>query len=541
MSSVKKLNPVFDRQIRIETHNLFIPKDASILAQQCGNYFQTGRYEEGIKLARQVDDFDHNAVAHRQVALGLAYKHEYVEARKYFTASMSLSADPHIWANCTANMGTTFLEEWELDYAEHMYEEALGYDPENIFGLLGRLAVACQRRDMNALKYAAAQLVDRISDWYENHIIVPTLLQDRSFRFLRRNPNVFNQIFGINLKTLTRKYNHDLATNKDKQHEIQKDIYYKNMHIVENELQSREFSVRRKMVKILEEVGSSEAIRILGKACFNEDFLVRQQAVEALSRIKNSQAIEALVEALSKNHTTIKRKIIRCLGKFENDQVIQVLTNTCTDDDPVIRREVGTALGLIDDLKVILALSSLCLHENRDIRKKVLDVVEALNNPKAIVNLIMILEQMKDSEAIEVFIFAMTSRSPILRNTVVETLEKSGSPLALRALVFVLSHGDNSVRERAVIALTKYHDKQAITGLAIALTDDDFGIRRLAAQAISGKLNAEDVQELYEKIPELANKDFQSKLVAFEALTLSTSHRAARRQALWDQVRGDGG
>src|SRR5215471_9580081 len=107
MSAQYPMDPLFERQIRVETHVLDIPPNANDLAQQCGKLFQEGRYEEGIALAQRVENYENDATAQRQLGLGLAYMHKYDKARKHFLHGAHLSKDRTHQANCFANIGTT--------------------------------------------------------------------------------------------------------------------------------------------------------------------------------------------------------------------------------------------------------------------------------------------------------------------------------------------------------------------------------------------------------------------------------------------------
>ncbi len=205
MSFKHPLNPNLNYQIRMETHHLHIPATSNGLARQCGEFYQNGEYDKGIQLAQSLQNFEDNSVALRQIALGLAYMGEYPKSRRYFELSSNLSSDPHIWANCTANIGTTFFEEWDLVRAQETYEEALEYESHNEFGLLGCIAVACQRRISASLEFAAWNLVERLPCWEYNDLIITTLVRDRSFRFLRENIDLFIGVFGLSPQFLTTK------------------------------------------------------------------------------------------------------------------------------------------------------------------------------------------------------------------------------------------------------------------------------------------------------------------------------------------------
>jgi Tfp pilus assembly protein PilF len=203
------------QQIRVETHDLHIPDKASELARQCGELFCAGQYEEGLALARRVDDFVTNAVAQRQVGLGLAYLGQYEEARQHLQRGIQLEPDVHTRANGLANIGTTFLEEWDLKRAEEMYRQALEIDPANPFGLLGCLAVACQREHISAVESAAQQLAARCPDWHDRDLMVSTLVRDRSFHFLREHATVFARVFGLTPDELALKRIREAACQAD--------------------------------------------------------------------------------------------------------------------------------------------------------------------------------------------------------------------------------------------------------------------------------------------------------------------------------------
>ena len=198
----------FERQIQTDTHDLYIPNNASELAKECGQLFKQGRFEEGMHRARRVTDFDANAIAQRQVAIGHSYMGNYPRARRHFYDSLALTPEreTETRANCMANIGTTFLEEWDLDNAQKMYDQALQIDPRNVFGLLGCVAVACQHTCIDQLEYTLWMLIDRRSDWKTEGLIVQTLLRDRSFRFLREQRVLFESILGLDPETLAKQY-----------------------------------------------------------------------------------------------------------------------------------------------------------------------------------------------------------------------------------------------------------------------------------------------------------------------------------------------
>lgn len=194
MTAAYPMNPHLAQRLRIETRTLYRLDHPSDLARRCGELFQKSQYEEGIKIAQSVDDYETNAIAQCQVGLGYAYLRQYEVARRLLTAGIQLSTSPQVQASYTAMIGTTFLEEQALERAEAMYRQALHIDPANVGGALGSLAVACHHKDSKAMSRALQKLIEQHPDWSTNQSIVSTLRHDRLFRFLRDSAEVFESI-----------------------------------------------------------------------------------------------------------------------------------------------------------------------------------------------------------------------------------------------------------------------------------------------------------------------------------------------------------
>jgi HEAT repeat protein/Tfp pilus assembly protein PilF len=441
-------------RIRIESHDLHIPENASDLAKQCGSLFREGQYEKGIALARSVPDFERNAVAQRQVGLGLAYMGEYLEARKHFQQGAQLSTEPHIWANCAANTGTTFLEEYDLDRAEQMYKEALEIEPDNKFGLLGCITVACQRRDRDALERAVWILVERCQDWSTSDLIVSTLVRDRSFRFLRENMSLFKQVFGATVNELALER---VTSPEDCEEKEAPEIKINDVDSITSRIQE---------VKSLGPIGTPEALHLLAVFCTDQEPFVRQEAAMALGRIGTPEALHLLVAL-------------------------------CTDQEPFVRQEAAMALGRIGTPEALHLLVALCTDQDSLNKGRTAEFFDKIDNPEAIIAIAKSLEGYSIPQAVEVLCIALTSQNPLVRQKVTELLEQSGGPQAIEAFIRVLTDSEDSIaRNRAVEALARHNTLEAIEGLAVALSDKNSNVKLKATEALSRKRLPPEISNL---------------------------------------------
>jgi tetratricopeptide (TPR) repeat protein len=423
-------------RIRIESHDLHIPENASDLAKQCGSLFREGQYEKGIALARSVPDFERNAVAQRQVGLGLAYMGEYLEARKHFQQGAQLSTEPHIWANCAANTGTTFLEEYDLDRAEQMYKEALEIEPDNKFGLLGCITVACQRRDRDALERAVWILVERCQDWSTSDLIVSTLVRDRSFRFLRENMSLFKQVFGATVNELALER---VTSPEDCEEKEAPEIKINDVDSITSRIQE---------VKSLGPIGTPEALHLLAVFCTDQEPFVRQEAAMALGRIGTPEALHLLVALCTDQDSLNKGRTAEFFDKIDNPEAIIAIAKS------------------LEGYSIPQAVEVLCIaltSQNPLVRQKVTELLEQSGGPQAIEAFIRVLTDSEDS---------------IARNRAVEALARHNTLEAIEGLAVALSDKNSNVKLKATEALSRKRLPPEISNLAKDLSSDDPAYRR---------------------------------------------------------------
>lgn len=172
------------------------------LVAGCNALFRDLRFDEGIARARRDPAWASDPHARLHVAIGLFYKREYERARAEYEAAAALSESASFQGTCVANVGAAWYEEGDFDRAVAAYERALALDPLNEFGLLGLLAVACERRDRAAVRAEAARVRGAWPGWRERAVIAQSLAHDRSYRFVRDAPGLFEEAFGAPLDAL---------------------------------------------------------------------------------------------------------------------------------------------------------------------------------------------------------------------------------------------------------------------------------------------------------------------------------------------------
>ena len=196
----------FARAVHAETHPIVAPNEALAaqieLVADCVALFRELRFDDGIARARRDPAWESDPHARLHVAIGLLYQRAYDRARAEFAVAASLSDSPSFQGTCLANLGAAWYEEGDFDRAAAAYERALAVDALNEFALLGLLAVACERRDRAAVVAEAARVRAAWPRWRERNVIAQSLAHDRSYRFVRDTPGLFEGAFGAPLDAL---------------------------------------------------------------------------------------------------------------------------------------------------------------------------------------------------------------------------------------------------------------------------------------------------------------------------------------------------
>lgn len=187
------------RRALVEAHDVYVPEESPVTAalrDECLALYRELRFDAGIARARRDEGWTRDPDARLYVAIGLHYQRRYDEAREEYRQAGALSDDASFRGTCAANVGTVWYEQGEFDRALEMYREALEIDPRNEFALAGVLGVGCHRRDVAAVLRAAAALRAAWPAWAERPVLAAMFRKDRSFRFLREEPGLFERALG---------------------------------------------------------------------------------------------------------------------------------------------------------------------------------------------------------------------------------------------------------------------------------------------------------------------------------------------------------
>ena len=193
------------KRAHVETHDVYTPDDRrepNALRDECAALFRELRFDEAIKRAQRDSDWERDPMARLHVGLGYAYQRRYDEAREEFQRAADLSDRGGFKSTCIANIGTVWFEVGDFERALECYDDALRLHPTREFALLGRVFVACQRCDAEAVLSAVRLLRERRPDWRESPSIIEQILKDRSYRFLRDSPGLFERVFEVPLQVL---------------------------------------------------------------------------------------------------------------------------------------------------------------------------------------------------------------------------------------------------------------------------------------------------------------------------------------------------
>lgn len=193
------------KRAHVEAHDGYIPddrRDPDALRDDCAALFRELRFDEALARAMRDPDWERDPMARLQVGVARHYQQRYDEAREEYRIAADLSDRDSFKASCMANTGTTWFEQGVFDRAMECYDDALKLYSTREAALLGRIGVASQRRDPESLLAAVHLLRERRPDWRESPSIVEQILKDRSYRFLRDSPGLFERAFEVPLQVL---------------------------------------------------------------------------------------------------------------------------------------------------------------------------------------------------------------------------------------------------------------------------------------------------------------------------------------------------
>ena len=256
---------------------------------------------------------------------------------------------------------------------------------------------------------------------------------------------------------------------------------------------------RHEAVVALEAIGTLHAIAGLQRACVVPDFPVRLAAVSALERLSTEPAVQALTDIALTNDIIVKERAIKALGRIGSELALNALDGLSNHQrDIELQRLAIQTLAENGTPEAIRILAGVCLFDDCDRPTLVVRALERVTNGEAIETLLKCLVDIEAPQIFQMFIAAMTSRSPKLREKVASILDQNPNTQAIAVFVEVLNQDDLSAKLKVIALLARHQEAAAAAGLAAALTDPDFNVRRGAAQALTGQgiLSIKEIQRL---------------------------------------------
>lgn len=172
----------FQRDIRNEISNIYIPEGASELRRECQELFRDGRYEEGLARATRDPEWESDPFAWLNLGAGQFFQERYGEARESWRKAVDLATDRETKATALANIGASFYREDRFDHAADCFDTAIQIDPSNRIALLGRMSIADARGDEAEMGLRWTQLKASVPGWRTDPIIAEATRIDRSLR-----------------------------------------------------------------------------------------------------------------------------------------------------------------------------------------------------------------------------------------------------------------------------------------------------------------------------------------------------------------------
>ena len=306
-----------------------------------------------------------------------------------------------------------------------------------------------------------------------------------------------------------------------------------DMEKLSDALPAQHIIVRSKTAQALGEIGSDEALGVLGEILADQEEAPRRWARRALVK-QGMRAMPVLLSALSAGGGTRDDAIaaleeigprtaaqIRfllsdgsaaggaatALAKL-GDTGVDALIRACYNKHGGLRENVMGKLGQegieaavepalynllpIDGSKTWAAIEALGLIGDRRAVPAIIPFLEDKDNRKGAVTA---LGQIGDSRSVEPILATMLEKEKRYRNAAILALRRIGSP-AFSALVRELRSDEVLLRQAAAEALVGSDSARVNGALIVALKDSDDGVRASAALALGWKGNAGAVPAL---------------------------------------------
>ncbi len=263
----------------------------------------------------------------------------------------------------------------------------------------------------------------------------------------KENPTIEDLLKELESVNVTKRVN---AVKKTKDFTPQK-----IMGILSKALDDDAYQVRLEAVKILTDIGSSQAGEMLAKVLEDDkNKMVRHYAIKGVSKLKYKGAVEPLIKIAFEGKIDNREKAVEVLSEFADKELINTMIELLDDDHASIRDNAKKTLIKIGKPAVKSLIHNLTQHNWR-IAKGIAYCLGEIKDPKAIKPLINaiptylkttkfeILAALKKLEPVgklKVFLKALRHRNPEIRIYAIRALGRINNDKAIEFLVFSALH-----------------------------------------------------------------------------------------------------
>jgi len=107
------------------------------------------------------------------------------------------------------------------------------------------------------------------------------------------------------------------------------------VHILRENLKSKEVSVRDNCAYALAEIGAKESVRDLIKLLDDESKLVRKSAAKGLGMLKAAEAVDALIKKINDDSYLVRKSVVRSLIQIGGEKSKKALRESLLKEENV--------------------------------------------------------------------------------------------------------------------------------------------------------------------------------------------------------------
>lgn len=198
----------------------------------------------------------------------------------------------------------------------------------------------------------------------------------------------------------------------------------------------------------------------------DEEHEVQGAACNTIVRIGDPKAIDKLIARLGDGGETYR--VVAALAQLADPRVMRTLILAVDADGPIAARRAWAQIGV----PMVAPLTTLLKDTDAGVRAGAAEALFA------------IIQQTKDSSALDPLVVTLEDADPKVRLAAVNALGKIGGDRVVDALIDALRDADAKVRSAAAFWLQYLRAPRSVEPLCAALTDLDAGVRQAVALAL---------------------------------------------------------